>query len=153
MHPLPIILGYHAPLPIILGYHVPPAHYPRISCTPAIILGYHAPLPIIMHPLHIILGYHAPPPHYPRISCTPCILSCTPSGAHYVASSLVPRPRPAFSGLPYGNGEATRGVWGMLPQKSFELPRSILGATLGHTVALNWTTSTMPLLRICVRAA
>ena len=36
------------------------------------------------------------------------------------ASSLVPRPRPAFSGLQYGNAEATRGVWGMLPQKILE---------------------------------
>ena len=71
------------------------------------------------------------------------------------ASSLVPRPHPAFSGLQYGNGEATRGVWGVLPRKilkflSFQVDS---GATLGHTVALNWSTSTMPLLRNCVRAA
>ena len=44
------------------------------------------------------------------------------------ASSLVPRPRPAFSGLQYGNGEATRGVWGMLPQKIL----SFLGRFWGY---------------------
>jgi len=36
------------------------------------------------------------------------------------ASSLVLRPRPAFSRLQYGNAEATRKVWGMLPQKILE---------------------------------
>ena len=48
---------------------------------------------------------------------------------HTTFASLVPRPRPAFSRLQYGNAEATRGVWGLLPQKifgSFELPKSIL---------------------------
>ena len=64
------------------------------------------------------------------------------------ASSLVPRSRPAFSRLQYGNAEATRRVWGLLPHKILEflsfLARS--GATLGHTVASNWSTSTMPLL-------
>ena len=44
------------------------------------------------------------------------------------ASSLVSRPRPAFSGLQYGNGEATRGVWGMLPQKIL----SFLGRFWGY---------------------
>ena len=39
---------------------------------------------------------------------------------HSMGTSLVPRPRPAFSGLKYGNAEATRGGWGMLPQKILE---------------------------------
>ena len=69
------------------------------------------------------------------------------------ASSLVPRPHPAFSSLQYGNGEATMGVWGMLPQKILSFLKLVdSGATLGHTVALNWSTSTMPLLQTCVRA-
>ena len=40
---------------------------------------------------------------------------------HTMFASLVPRPRPAFSRLQYGNAEATRGVWGLLPQKILEL--------------------------------
>ena len=36
------------------------------------------------------------------------------------ASSLVPRPRPAFCHLQYGNAEASRGVWGMFPPKILE---------------------------------
>ena len=67
------------------------------------------------------------------------------------ASSLVPRPRPAFSRLQYGNAEATRKV--SIPQKILEfvsfLARS--GATLGHTIALNWSTLAMHSLRTCAR--
>ena len=37
-----------------------------------------------------------------------------------LASSLVRRPRPAFSRLQYGNAEATRRVWGVLPHKILE---------------------------------
>ena len=35
------------------------------------------------------------------------------------ASSLVPRPRPAFSGLQYGNAEATRRGLGDAPRENF----------------------------------
>ena len=45
---------------------------------------------------------------------------------HTTFASLVPRPHSAFSRLQYGNAEATGGIWWMLPQKIFELPRSIL---------------------------
>ena len=38
--------------------------------------------------------------------------------ANYVC--IVPRPRPAFLRLQYGNAEATREVWGILPQKMLE---------------------------------
>ena len=48
-----------------------------------------------------------------------------------MGTSLVPRPRPAFSGLQYGNAEATRGVWGMLPQKILEF-LSFLGRFWGY---------------------
>ena len=40
---------------------------------------------------------------------------------HTTFASLVPRPRPAFSPLQYRNAEATRGVWGLLPQKILNL--------------------------------
>ena len=35
-----------------------------------------------------------------------------PMPGHSMGTSLVPRPRPAFSGLQYGNAEATRGSGG-----------------------------------------
>ena len=47
------------------------------------------------------------------------------------ASSLVPRPHPAFSCLQYGNAEATRGVWGVLPRKILEF-LSFLGRFWGY---------------------
>jgi len=46
--------------------------------------------------------------------------------AQHGHTNHVPRPRPAFRRLQYGNVEATRGSGGMLPQKVFEFPRTIL---------------------------
>ena len=54
-----------------------------------------------------------------------------PMPGHSMGTSLVPRPCPAFSGLQYGNAEATRGVWGMLPQKILEF-LSFLGRFWGY---------------------
>ena len=50
---------------------------------------------------------------------------------HSMGTSLVPRPRPAFSGMQYGNAETTRGVWEMLPQKILEF-LSFLGRFWGY---------------------
>jgi len=50
---------------------------------------------------------------------------------HSMGTSLIPSPRPAFSGLQYRNAEATRGVWGMLPQKILE-SLSFLGRFWGY---------------------
>ena len=55
-----------------------------------------------------------------NLSSTSGVARAQPMPGHSMGTlrlSLVPRPRPAFSRLQYRNAEATRGVWGMLPQK------------------------------------
>jgi len=49
---------------------------------------------------------------------------------------------PSFKLLAVRNAEATRGVWGVLPQKILKVLSFDSEGTLGHTVALNWSTST-----------
>ena len=66
-------------------------------------------------------------PHYQQLyralrfplPCAACsgVARAQPMPGHSMGTSLVPRARPAFSGMQYGNAETTRGVWGMLPQK------------------------------------
>ena len=59
-------------------------------------------------------------PSIQHLPLTSGVARAQPMAGHSMGTlrlSFVPRPRPAFSRLQYRNAEATRGVWGMLPQK------------------------------------
>ena len=63
--------------------------------------------------------------------CTSGVDRAQPMPGQSMGTSLVPRPRLAFSGLQYGNAEATRGLWGVLPPKILKF-LSFLGRLWGY---------------------